>query len=177
MSGGRAAKKKDQPTVTREFAPGPDHARDLRDALGRFATGVTVVTCAGETGPVGITANSFASVSLDPPLVLWSIARTSSRFAPFAAARHFAIHILSDAERDLAARFTRGGAGFEGIDWAPSAEGTPLIAGTLARFDCALEAAHEGGDHLILIGRVLRAALRAGQPLVFSQGHYGAFAP
>ena len=161
--------------MTREFIPGPDTARDLRDALGRYATGVTVVTCQSEAGPVGITANSFASVSLDPALVLWSIARSSSRFAHFAAARHFAIHVLAEDERDLAARFTRGGAGFDGLDWAPSAQGTPLIAGTLARFDCALEAAHDGGDHLIMVGRVLGASLRQGQPLVFSQGHFGQF--
>lgn len=174
---GRTRRRRTTPTVTRDFIPGPDHAREFRDALGRFATGVTVVTCAGESGPVGITANSFASVSLDPALVLWSIARNSSRFAHFAAARHFAIHILSDGERDLAARFTRGGAGFDGIGWGPSPEGTPLIDGTLARFDCALHGAHDGGDHLIMVGRVLRARLRAGQPLVFSQGHYGGFAP
>jgi flavin reductase (DIM6/NTAB) family NADH-FMN oxidoreductase RutF len=84
--------------------------------------------------------------------------------------------VLAETERDLAARFTRGGAGFAGLDWAPSAEGVPQVAGTLARFDCARDAAHEAGDHLILVGRVLRASLREGRPLVFSQGHYGGFA-
>ena len=163
--------------MTRDFIPAPEHARDFRDALGRFATGVTVVTCNTAQGPVGITANSFASVSLDPPLVLWSVARSSSRYGHFAEARHYAIHILADTERDLAARFTRGGAAFDGLDWAPSPEGIPQIAGTLARFDCVRDAAHDGGDHLIIVGRVLRASLRAGDPLVFSQGHYGGFAP
>ncbi len=163
--------------MTRDFIPGPDHARDLRDALGRFATGVTVVTCGTAQGPVGITANSFASVSLDPPLVLWSVAKSSSRYAHFAAAEHYAIHVLAETERDLAARFTRGGAGFDGLDWTTSAEGIPQIAGTLARFDCARDAGHDAGDHLILVGRVLRASLRAGNPLVFSQGHFGGFAP
>lgn len=162
--------------VTREFRPGPDEARAFRDALGRFATGVTVVTCATKEGPVGITANSFASVSLDPPLVLWSPARSSSRFPHFITASAFSIHVLGDTERDLAARFTRGGAGFDGLDWGPSPEGAPVIAGTLARFDCTTHAIHDGGDHAIMVGQVHRAALRAGAPLVFSQGHYGGFA-
>lgn len=161
----------------REFEPKPDEARAFRDALGRFATGVTVVTCATEAGPVGMTANSFASVSLDPPLVLWSPAKSSSRFAHFTGADAFSIHILADTERDLAARFTRGGAGFDGLDWHLSPEGAPVIEGTLARFDCTRHAIHDGGDHAIVIGLVRRAALRAGAPLVFSQGHYGQFAP
>lgn len=163
-------------TTFTEFRPDPAEARRLRDAMGRFATGVTVVTCTAAGGPVGITANSFSSVSLDPPLVLWSIARSSSRFAAFATAPAFAIHILSEGERDLAARFTKGGAGFDGLDWSASPDGAPRIAGTLARFDCALHAAHDGGDHLILVGRVTAAALRDGDPLIFSQGHFGGFA-
>ena len=159
-----------------EFTPGDAGTRALRDALGRFATGVTVVTCATADGPQGITANSFSSVSLDPPLVLWSIARSSTRFAAFSAAPHFAIHVLAEDERDLAARFTRGGAGFDGLDWMPGPGGAPQITGTFARFDCRLHAAHDGGDHVILLGRVDRVAQRDGAPLVFSQGHFGGFA-
>lgn len=159
-----------------EFTPGDGADRALRDALGRFATGVTVVTCATADGPQGITANSFASVSLDPPLVLWSIARSSTRYPAFSTARHFAIHVLAEDERDLAARFTRGGAGFDGLDWTPGPGGAPLIGGTFARFDCRLQTSHDGGDHLILLGRVERAAMRDGAPLVFAQGHFGAFA-
>lgn len=162
--------------ITTEFNAGTDPTRSLRDALGRFATGVTVVTCTTPDGPVGITANSFSSVSLSPPLVLWSIARSSSRFAAFAAAQSFSIHILSDQERDLAARFTRGGAGFEGLPWQPGADGAPRIDGTLARFDCRLHASHDGGDHLILIGTVTNAVARPGAPLIFSQGHFGTVA-
>lgn len=165
-----------QTELITEFRPGGEQTRAFRDALGRFATGVTVVTCMTDTGPEGITANSFSSVSLDPPLVLWSVARTSSRFATFAAAPHFAIHVLGQDERDLAARFTKGGAGFDGLDWLPGPGGAPVIPGTLARFDCHRHAAHDGGDHVILIGAVDRAALRDGAPLVFSQGHFGAFA-
>ncbi len=159
-----------------EFIPGASDPRLLRDALGRFATGVTVITCMTDGGPVGITANSFASVSLDPALVLWSIARTSSRFTAFAAAQHFAIHILGEDERDLAARFTRGGAGFDDLPVTAGQGGAPLIGGTLARFDCALSSAIDGGDHLILLGHVLGASFRDGAPLVFAKGHYGGFA-
>lgn len=166
----------DTAAETAEFIPGSSDPRLLRDALGRFATGVTVITCTTPEGPVGITANSFASVSLDPALVLWSIARTSSRFAAFAGAQAFAIHILGQDERDLAARFVKAGAGFDGLPVTAGQGGAPLIGGTLARFDCALHSAVDGGDHLILLGRVLAASFREGAPLVFAKGHYGSFA-
>jgi flavin reductase (DIM6/NTAB) family NADH-FMN oxidoreductase RutF len=144
---------------------------ELRNALGQFATGVTVVTIAG---PQGFTANSFASVSLDPPLVLWSPARASARFPAFSNARHFAIHVLAEDQFGLSRHFVRGGQGFEGVEHEVSAEGVPLLAGTLARFECVQEATHDGGDHLIVIGRVLRFAVGQGKPLVFAQGGYGA---
>lgn len=160
-----------------EFTPGPDTRRAFRDALGRFATGVTVVTCQGPEGPLGITVNSFASVSLDPALVLWSVDRASSRAAAFAGAQTYAIHILGREERDIAARFARNGATFDGLDWTEQPDGLPRLQGSLARFDCARHAVHDGGDHLILVGAVLRAAFRSGAPLLFSQGHFGDFAP
>ncbi|AWB48763.1 flavin oxidoreductase [Gemmobacter aquarius] len=166
----------DHATQTAEFTPGASDPRLLRDALGRFATGVTVITCQTENGPVGITANSFASVSLDPALVLWSIARSSSRYGAFATAHGFAIHILAQDERDLAARFAKAGAGFDGLPVSTGQGGAPLIADTLARFDCTLHAAVDGGDHVILLGRVLSASFRDGAPLVFAKGHYGSFA-
>ena len=162
-------------TTDTEFTPGPDHARTFRDALGLFATGVTVVTTLGPKGPVGLTANSFAAVSLDPALVLWSPARTSRRFATFAQARFFAIHVLAEDQIDLCRHFTQADNHFAGLDMTTSAEGTPLIGGTLARFECATEASHDAGDHLIIIGRVLRARFRDGAPLIFSRGHYGTF--
>ncbi|MDT8855445.1 flavin reductase family protein [Paracoccaceae bacterium Fryx2] len=152
-----------------------DDPRAFRDALGRFATGVTVITAAGPGGPVGFTANSFASVSLDPPLVLWSPARASGRFAVFAEARHFTIHVIAAGQTGLCNRFVRGGAGFDGLDHAVTPEGVPVLAGALARFDCVQHATHEGGDHLIVVGRVLRATCSAGSPLVFSQGAFGGF--
>lgn len=164
-------------TTDTTFTPDPANARAFRDALGRFATGVTVITIAGPQGPMGFTANSFAAVSLDPPLVLWSPAKSSTRFAHYEAAQHYSIHVLGAEAHDWTARFARGGAGFEGLPHEITAEGVPVIAGALARFDCAREAAHDAGDHLIIVGKVLRAAFRAGEPLVFSQGTYGGFSP
>jgi flavin reductase (DIM6/NTAB) family NADH-FMN oxidoreductase RutF len=151
-------------------------ARAFRDALGRFATGITVVTIPTRDGPMGFTANSFASVSLDPPLVLWSPARSSTRFPYFAAAQHYAIHVLGAEQAELSRRFVRGGAGFDGLAFASNDEAVPVIPGTLARFDCTQVATMDGGDHLIILGRVLRALARPGAPLIFSQGAYGRFA-
>jgi flavin reductase (DIM6/NTAB) family NADH-FMN oxidoreductase RutF len=158
----------------KDFVPEAD-PRAFRNALGRFATGVTVITTATDNGPLGFTANSFAAVSLDPALVLWSPAKSSSRFDVFSNAPHFAIHVLAADQTDLGARFLRGGAGFDGLPHDLTTEGTPIIPGTLARFDCARHAMHDGGDHAIIIGRVLRAAYTDGAPLVFSQGGYGGF--
>jgi flavin reductase (DIM6/NTAB) family NADH-FMN oxidoreductase RutF len=160
-----------------QITPGPDTARDFRTALGRFATGVTLVTCDSGIGPLGITANSFASLSLDPPLVLWSPARSSRRFAAFTAASHFAIHILRDDQLDLARAFTHHGQAWDHADWHPSPEGVPLIDDVLARFDCRLHAIHDGGDHAIVVGKVTSAVIGDGTPLVFAGGGYGGFAP
>ena len=157
------------------FAPDAGNARAFRDALGRFATGVTVVTIVHPDGPMGITANSFASVSLDPPLVLWSPAKSSSRFAYFADAPSFAIHILPAHQADLCARFTRGGLGFDGLDVTLNEAGVPLLPGALARLECAFHAAHDGGDHRIVVGRVYRVTVGEGEPLLFSSGAFGRF--
>lgn len=158
------------------FIPDAAHARAFRDALGRFATGVCVITTQGPDGPMGFTANSFASLSLDPPLVLWSPAKSSLRFAVYAAARFYTIHVLAAGQDTLSHRFVRGGAGFEGLAHEVTDEGVPVIPGTIARFDCEQHATHDGGDHLIVVGRVIRAHLGSGEPLVFSAGRYGRFA-
>lgn len=160
-----------------EMRPAPDQTRAFRDALGRFATGVTLVTAEGPAGPQGFVANSFSALSLDPPLVLWSVARSAQRFAVFTGAAHFAIHVLGQHDADLVPRFARGGHGWEGTAPARNAEGVPVFGRALARFDCARDALHDGGDHVIVVGRVLRFTAREGAPLVFSQGHYGGFAP
>lgn len=157
------------------FTPDASQARAFRDALGCFPTGVTIVTVQSEHGPMGFTANSFASLSMDPPLVLWSPAKSSSRFAHYATAKYYAIHILAQDQSDLIARFIRGGAGFEGMSYQRNEEGVPLIPGTLARFECEQHATHEGGDHLIVVGRVLRCARNDGAPLIFTKGQYGGF--
>lgn len=158
------------------FTPGAETARAFRDALGRFATGVVIITCATPDGPTGFTANSFAALSLDPPLVLWSPAKSSSRHALMTAAEHFAIHVLRADQGALAGRFVRGGQGFAGLDHDTSPLGTPVVPDVLARFDCARHAIFDGGDHSIVVGRVLRAAMADGAPLVFSAGRYGTFA-
>lgn len=157
------------------FTPGPDTHRLFRDALGRFATGVTVVTCPTPAGPLGITANSFASLSLDPPLVLWSPARASRRYQPFADAPHYAIHILGADQQALCDRFANDGLNFDGLDLDDSADGVPLLPGCLARFECRRHAIHAGGDHAIIVGLVTRAEVADGEPLLFSGGRYGGF--
>lgn len=178
---GAGPRPDDGPAPTRsgtlEFVPGPGCERALRDALGRFATGVTVITAPGASGPVGITANSFTSLSLDPALVLWAPARASRRFDVFAAARHFAIHVLGAEQAALGRHFSRDGLDFDLPGVQQNAEGVPILPGCLAHFECRQEALHAGGDHAIVVGRVLRASLREGAPLVFSGGRYGGFSP
>ncbi len=146
--------------------------RDLRDALGRFATGVTVVTTMTPDGPLGMTVNSFASVSLEPPLVLWSPARRSSRFPAFEAASHFAVHVLCVAQRDLAVRFAGTGDDFSGLDLSAGAGHAPLLSGCAARLECRHAAGYDGGDHLIMVGEVLRFTEHDLPPLIYYRGRY-----
>lgn len=149
-----------------------EDARGFRDALGSFATGVTVVTVPSADGPIGITANSFASVSLDPPLVLWSSAKSSKRFKYFDDAPHFAIHVLDADQQEACNGFIKGKSAFEGLDWVTGEHDVPHIRGCLARFECALDASHDAGDHTIIVGRVRNAAFRTGLPLLFHGGRF-----
>ena len=158
------------------FTPSADTTRALRDALGQFATGVMLITITGPDGPLGFVANSFSSLSLDPALVLWSLAKSSRRFTPVCKATHFAIHILSADQAPLMARFNRDGPGFVGLDHQINADGTPVIAGALARLECRQFAQYEGGDHIIIVGQVLHVATYTGTPLVFAQGRSRALA-
>ncbi|MGQ7793562.1 flavin reductase family protein [Faunimonas sp. B44] len=148
---------------------------DLRQALGRFATGVAVVTTLTRDGtPIGMTINSFSSVSLEPPLVLWSLSRRSSRFADFVAADRFAINVLGAGQEAVSSRFAGPSARrFEGLEWAPGKGGVPLIAGSIAAFECSHAEHVPAGDHLILLGRVERFEHRPGEPLVFFASRYG----
>lgn len=146
--------------------------RAFRDALGSFATGVTVVTVASTDGPIGITANSFASVSLDPPLVLWSPAKSSNRFKYFDGKAHFAIHILDAHQQAICNGFIKDKSAFDGLDWAAGEHDVPLLAGCLARFECTLQASHDAGDHILIVGRVRTAAFRSGLPLLFQGGRF-----
>lgn len=148
----------------------------LRRTLGQFATGVTVVTAAHpSTGEiVGMTANSFSSVSLDPPLVLWSIVREAKSLAVFLDATHFAINILSEQQLDHSNRFARPGTDkFADVAWRPGLGGAPVLEGTAAVFECARHAEHDGGDHIIMVGEVGRFARFDRPGLVFAQGRYG----
>ncbi len=160
-----------------EFIPGPETSRAFRDALGQFATGITLITIESSDGPMGFAANSFAAVSLDPALVLWSAAKSAQRFGHYRAAQHYAIHVIPRGAQDLLGRFVRGGPGFDALDFSRTPEGVPVLSQALARFDCCQHAVHDGGDHAIIVGRVLRATCQSGAPLIFSQGQYGGFSP
>lgn len=158
------------------FSPGPEMDRQLRGALARFGTGVTVVTTATEAGPVGITANSFSSVSLDPPLVLWSASKASRRFPLFSRADHMAIHVLAQSQMPVCKAFAASAHGFDQASWRKGAHDLPLIEGCLARFEYERYAEYDGGDHAIIVARVLRASVRQGAPLLFFGGQFGHFA-
>ncbi|AGT11304.1 flavin reductase family protein [Paracoccus aminophilus] len=161
------------------FHPSTEEGRALRHALGRFATGVTVVTTAASHGPEGLTANSFSSVSLDPPLVMWCPALASRRHDLFAGAKHWSIHVLGAEQLHISQRFTRNGPGFDALPHEITPEGIPAISGTAARFDCETFAAHPAGDHTVVIGRVLRVTIGGPGdfPLVFAAGQFGTFNP
>jgi flavin reductase (DIM6/NTAB) family NADH-FMN oxidoreductase RutF len=153
--------------------------RAFRQALGCFPTGVAVVT-ARPPGrhPMGITVNSFASVSLEPPLVLWCMDRKSDRFETFVNAKGYVISLLGTVHESVSARLAKQGShSLEGVELLDTELGPPALADALAFFECEAHAVHDGGDHAILVGQVLRFARRdAGQPLVFFQGRYGALA-
>lgn len=146
----------------------------FRMALGRFVTGVTVVTTLDAAGaPIGLTANSFNSVSLDPPLVLWSLSRRSINLPVFEAASHFAVNVLSIDQKHLSDRFARPVEDrFRDVEWTPGAGGVPVLRDCAAVFECASHERYEGGDHVIFIGRVERFDHQNRVPLAFHAGGY-----
>jgi flavin reductase (DIM6/NTAB) family NADH-FMN oxidoreductase RutF len=152
--------------------------RTLRDALGRFVTGVTIVTTLDADGaPVGLTANSFTSVSLDPPLILWSLSKRSGNLAAFSTAGRFTVNILSQDQNELSARFASPSEDrFAGTGWCQGMGGLPLLPGCLAHLECVTAREQEAGDHVIFIGRVERFAYRDGPPLAFFSSRYAALA-
>lgn len=153
--------------------------RHLRNALGRFVTGVTVITTRTPAGVLaGLTANSFCAVSLDPPLVLWSLRSASSLLASFQSADHFAVNVLGAWQFALSQHFAkRSEDKFQSVVHAPGLGGCPLLFAALATFECRKEADVVGGDHTVFFGRIERAAYREGEPLVFSAGRYGTHSP
>ena len=148
----------------------------FRHALGSFPTGVAVVTAVVGSEPVGMTVNSFTSVSLDPPLVLWCLKKDSHRYKVFAEAGSFTINVLGTEHENVSARLARQGEHrLTDIDLLETELGPPALADAHAVFECARESVHDAGDHLILVGRVLRFARRDdGAPLVYYRGRYGA---
>jgi flavin reductase (DIM6/NTAB) family NADH-FMN oxidoreductase RutF len=153
--------------------------REFRDSLAQFATGVTVICAPGADGRfVGFTANSFNSVSLDPPLIVWSLNRRATNLTAFEHAERYAINVLAQDQVDLARRFSRPHADrFAGVDYRLGTAGAPLIRGCVAWFECRHYARHRAGDHVVFIGEVETCARRKGAALVFHHGRYGTTRP
>ncbi|RQW29716.1 hypothetical protein EHS17_00240 [Rhodobacteraceae bacterium CH30] len=153
----------------------PDiNPQEFRRALGAFTTGVTIVTsCDADGTPVGVTANSFNSVSLDPPLVLWSLAKSAKSLAAFSDSGHWTVHVLSAEQEALSDRFARRGEDkFSGLETEAGINGCPLLTGCAARFQCRTSFQYDGGDHLILVGEVVGFDSADKAPLVFHGGRY-----
>jgi flavin reductase (DIM6/NTAB) family NADH-FMN oxidoreductase RutF len=159
--------------VSSATAPTLD-AKALRAALGAFATGVTVVTCRNPAGQaVGLTVNSFNALSLDPPLVLWSLRLASPSLPAFDAAEHFAINVLAEGQVELSRRFASAAPGkFDEGAWHDGLHRLPLLAGNAASFECERVSRQDAGDHRLYIGRVLRHLWQPVPPLLFHRGHY-----
>ena len=160
--------------ATREFRTGSD-PRTLRDALGCFATGVTVVTCFDDRGaPIGLTANSFTALSLDPPLLLVCVAKEAASAAPLAGAAAFAVNVLQTGQQPASITFsTRVEDRFGCTEWSVGEHGAPVLMESLSVFECRRHAVHDGGDHFILVGEVVKASFESGlDPLLYFRGRY-----
>jgi flavin reductase (DIM6/NTAB) family NADH-FMN oxidoreductase RutF len=164
-----------------EFASdsSPIDPRDFRNALGAYATGVTIITAAGPDGkPYGLTCNSFASVSLNPPLVLWSLVAYSSSLTLFQSASHFTVNVLGASQQPLANKFAKSSDDkFTGVDWTPGLGNAPVLAESVANFQCRSVNRYYGGDHVIFLGAVEAYTYNAKEPLLFARGAFGRFLP
>lgn len=151
--------------------------RDFRNALGTYATGVTIITAAAPDGkPYGLTCNSFASVSLNPPLVLWSLVVYSSSLTIFQNASHFAVNVLGASQQALANKFAKSSDDkFTGVDWTPGLGNAPVLAESVANFQCRSVNRYYGGDHVIFLGAVEAYTYNAKEPLLFARGAFGRF--
>ena len=157
----------------------PIDPRDFRNALGSYATGVTVITAARPDGrQAGLTCNSFASVSLNPPLVLWSLVSYSPSMSIFQNASHFAVNVLGASQQGLAKQFaTRAEDKFAGVSWKPGLGDAPVLADAVATFQCRSADRYYGGDHVIFLGAVEAYDYNRGEPLLFARGNFGHFVP
>lgn len=155
-----------------------DPARDLRDAFGCFATGVTVVTLHDPRGrPTGLTVNSFSSLSLTPPLLLFSVGRSQVSAPWFDVGKSFTVNVLAEDQAALAWQFARPAEDkFAGVEWRPGLGEAPVIADALARFECRTWATYDGGDHLIVVGEVVRHGRGEEDPLLFYRGRMAGLA-
>ncbi len=152
-----------------------DEAR-FKEALGRFATGVTVVTATEEGIPVGFTCQAFTSLSLDPPMVALAPAKTSTSWPRIAKAGAFAVNVLSSGQEALCREFAvSGGDKFKGVAWRRGELGVPLLEGALAWLECRLGTIHDAGDHELVTGEVVHLGVGEGQPLLFYRGGFGTF--
>lgn len=153
-----------------------NNLQSFRQCLGQFATGVTVVTCTDKDGnPCGITANSFSSVSLEPPLVLWNIAKSSNSLRAYLNAEYFAVNVLNKAQQQISAHFAQSDHKlFQGVEHSISADGVPILPDTVACFECRTVEYHECGDHYIVIGEVHKFHRVDAAPLIFFAGNYAA---
>ena len=159
----------------RKARPPSFSSQQFRTALGMFATGVTIVTARSQDGGViGLTANSFNSVSLEPPLVLWSLARAAASLGAFSNGSHYAINVLAAGQKALAERFAAKGADrFVGVEFSEGVGGAPLLDGAAATFECFNRSRYEEGDHVIFVGEVERCSHRPGaSPLLFHGGRF-----
>jgi len=165
----KARPKKAARAETKRFA-----RRDFRHALGQFATGVTIVTARAKDGRrIGLTVNSFTSVSLDPPLVLWCLSRQATDFAAFNTASRFAVNVLSAKQHHLSRQFaTTLTDKFTSVDCGEAPDGSPLLKGATAHFICRVAARFDAGDHVIILGEVEEYRWNEGEPLVFHSGRY-----